>query len=365
MRILFSLILAPLLCVPLMAMEGEKNPVQKTIGQKLSVMAGKARLEKIFATAREVHSAQDHIEEVAWNPQGTHLAVACENPFILDAQSESVSHIAGQRFTQAQQVAWNNSGRLLALVAGKQVIIFDTAKRVTTEISVPHKEESHTFASAGWSPTQENMLIRCSKDNIDTCVIAEDGSAHIVASCPTPQGGLFGLGMPVKVDWKRILALAYRGGIFFVNRESGFTQIPYCGNGKFAQGGAITHHPTKTVIACAFDVHPVGKKAEHDIVLCAQESNGELVPTKIAQLKVFIFDLSFSRDGRFLTAANDSCLKTFDGNTLEELHTRPLHKKFEHHSCVAAQWNPKNHQLAFADNEKLFITQEFKITEEK
>jgi WD40 repeat protein len=361
MHIVFNIIFLSLICAPLAAM---KAPEKDSSSQ----------LQELFATARKVHKAEKPIDELRWNPQGTLLAATtdAQHPFIFDPQDNSVFVIPVDQQEKdssswAGHLAWNKSGKRIAIGRKSQTIfIFDVAKKLITH-STPPENYSGPFApTVAWSPTEENVLACCGhKGFVKKYLVPEDDAEPVVSlstlfiSKPekwsTGLENFYGIGdgygYPTRLAWAReVLAMAYRYGAFFTTQENTIGGISPWGDNKTISSRAIACHPQKNRIACVFALE------KPRIVL--GEPDGEslkIISTKDLDEKWTIFDISFSYDGRFLTVPYNKCILTMDGDTLEELHSHPMGKDADY--CENAQWNPQRTQLAFADSGKLFMTQ--------
>jgi WD40 repeat protein len=379
MRILFSFVFSSLLCTPLLAMDWDFVP-QET---KEPENASSAFLVR-HLIGRHVHTTgeDEHINELRWNPQGTLLAVAANyrHPFIFNPEDNSVQEIpldSQNTCYWPEHVAWNKSGKRLAIgTLNHTVSIFDVAKKCITRTM--HEWNYEASPAVAWSPTAENTLAVCASKHSPVRMyhIPEDPSEPITHTDPIklldPAFDRRGYnGHPVRLEWRNgMIAMGYERGVCCMTTpDNQMRWTRYCENGTYPRP-PLAVHPWKPTIAYAAPEswwNSATKKLER-VVWRIHLRNSEkpyeesFIKEKELLYDKYVTDLSFSHDGRFLTAVSDMGLLTMNADTLEILNTIPLSEKT---SCERAQWNPTQHQLAYSIGRELFITDPITIEAEK
>ncbi len=378
MRILFSFVFSSLLCTPLLAMDWDFVPQKPEEPENASSVSALRNL-----ITRDVHTTGEgeHINELRWNPQGTLLAVAANyrHPFIFNPDDNSVQEIpldSQNTCYWPEHVAWNKSGKRLAIgTLNHTVSIFDVAKKCIT-----HKMGDWYYSASpavAWSPTAENTLAVCASQFSPVRIydIPEDPSEPITYTDPIklldPGFDRRGYaGYPVRLDWQNgMIVMGYERGVHCMTTQDNKIQwMTSCEMGTYPRP-PIACHPWKPIIAYAASSHiwEYGTRKlrmRWIIALRNPEKKYEesFVEKKELPEGTYVTDLSFSHDGRFLTAVSDMGLLTMNADTLETLDTIPLSKKTP---CEPAQWNPTRHQLAYSVGQDLFITEPITIEPEK
>jgi len=404
MHNVLKFIFLSLLCMPLVAMDEwdwpDWQPERDSADQKafarslapkqkdqINVGGVKASIVSPFreVTSRRVYAQteNEHITELKWNPQGTLLAVASnyKHPFIFNP---SGNYNSGQEIPLdskntsywPEHVAWNKSGKLLALgTLNKTVSIFDVAKKCITRTI--HDWDYSASPAVAWSPTAENTLAICASQFSPVRIydIPEDPSEPIAHTDPIkltdPGFDKRGYaGYPVRLEWRNgMIVMGYERGVHCMTTQDNKIQwMTSCEMGTCPRP-PIAAHPSKHIIAYAAPKHIWDYwTKKHRMRWLIELRNPEnpyeesFVEAKELSEGTYVTDLSFSHDGRFLTATSSDGLVIMNADTLETLASIPLSGKS---SCEPAQWNPTRHQLAYSIGRDLFITDPMTIEPEK
>ncbi len=178
MHILARFILSSLLSFPLVAMdvpqETETNSDEEWVLDEMMEYEENptaARLRKLFATAKAVHTGKRMIDELKWNPQGTSLAImpTADDPFILDVHDNSVFIIPVTKrevrsFSDGGHLDWSASGEKIAIARRSQeVFIFNVLKKIFI-YRVPGVKIPMPAPTVAWNPKKEDEFV-CCQDN--------------------------------------------------------------------------------------------------------------------------------------------------------------------------------------------------------